>query len=275
MRESSTVGESALERDSTLTRIDDGVFEGDVSLDWCIGDAANGGYALSLGLRAIAAVLPLPDPLSSTAHYMRPLVHGPVRIEVETMRIGRTLARGVARMLQDGDECVRVLAVFGALPETPAEPLYAEPRDIVLAPLEECTPLVLNTPGGLTAHVRARFDTRYDPGSVGWARGNPTGRPLLSAWVRAEDGSEPDRFLIPVVADALPCTAFDLAVEQRVLTVELTVHQRAIPAPGWLVCSYRSRLVADGYMEEDGEFWDSKGRLVGMSRQLAILPRIS
>lgn len=263
---------SRLERDSRVVRLDDGAFAADVELAWCIDDSANGGYALSLGLRALAEALPLPDPLTSTAHYLRPLMRGPVRIEVETMRIGRTLARGVARMLQDGQECVRVIAAFGTLPRDPGTPLWAEPLRGELAPLEECTPLVLDSPGGLVAHVRSQLDIRYDPGSVGWARGERTGRPVLSAWVRPADGSEPDGFLLPLVADAPPCTAFELEVENRVLTVEMTVHQRAVPAPGWLRCFFRSRLVADGFMEEDGEIWDASGRLVAMSRQLAVLP---
>lgn len=48
-------------------------------------------------------------------------------------------------------------------------------------------------------------------------------------------------------------------------TVELTVHVRGRPAPGWL-----ARHVRDGYHEED--FFDSTGALVAQSRQLAILP---
>jgi hypothetical protein len=56
-------------------------------------------------------------------------------------------------------------------------------------------------------------------------------------------------------------------------TVELTAHVRASPAPGWLRCRFSTRFVTAGFLEEDGEVWDSTGRLVGQARQLALVPR--
>ena len=56
-------------------------------------------------------------------------------------------------------------------------------------------------------------------------------------------------------------------------TLELTAHVRASPAPGWLRCHLSTRFVTAGFLAEDGEVWDSTGRLVGQSRQLALVPR--
>ena len=56
-------------------------------------------------------------------------------------------------------------------------------------------------------------------------------------------------------------------------TVELTAHIRTNPAPGWLRCRFATRFVTAGFLEEDGEVWDRTGRLVGQSRQLALVPR--
>jgi acyl-CoA thioesterase len=53
-------------------------------------------------------------------------------------------------------------------------------------------------------------------------------------------------------------------------TVELTVHFRARPAPGWLAYRTSTRNVSAGYFEEDAELWDSAGHLVAQSRQLAL-----
>ena len=52
-------------------------------------------------------------------------------------------------------------------------------------------------------------------------------------------------------------------------TVELTVHVRCRPAPGPLRVSITTRNLAGGFLEEDAEVWDSAGRLVAQSRQLA------
>ena len=78
---------------------------------------------------------------------------------------------------------------------------------------------------------------------------------------------------LPMVCDALPPVTFDLGRPGWAPTLELTVHVRAVPAPGWLKVSHRTRNVAGGMFEEDCEVWDSAGRLVAQSRQLAMQPR--
>ena len=49
------------------------------------------------------------------------------------------------------------------------------------------------------------------------------------------------------------------------------MHVRARPAPGWLACRVSTSYLIEGYHEEDFEIWDSTGRLVAQSRQLALL----
>jgi acyl-CoA thioesterase len=36
---------------------------------------------------------------------------------------------------------------------------------------------------------------------------------------------------------------------------------------------FRSQFVQGGFFNEDGEIWDSAGRLVAQSRQLGLTPR--
>ena len=51
------------------------------------------------------------------------------------------------------------------------------------------------------------------------------------------------------------------------------MHVRAPPATGWLRIRHATRNFAGGLFEEDAEVWDSAGRLVAQSRQLARAPR--
>ena len=64
------------------------------------------------------------------------------------------------------------------------------------------------------------------------------------------------------MADALPPATFDLGLPGWAPTIELTVHLRARPVPGWLRVSHATRNLAGGYFEEDAEIWDESGRLV-------------
>jgi len=52
-------------------------------------------------------------------------------------------------------------------------------------------------------------------------------------------------------------------------TLELTIHWRDRPGVGWHYARFETRLVAGGYMDEDGEVWSEDGRLVAQSRQFA------
>lgn len=54
-------------------------------------------------------------------------------------------------------------------------------------------------------------------------------------------------------------------------TIELTVHVRARPRPGWLACRVSTSNVMDGLHEEDFDMWDSDGTLAAQSRQLAMV----
>ena len=54
-------------------------------------------------------------------------------------------------------------------------------------------------------------------------------------------------------------------------TIELTVHARRIPVPGWLQVRQESHDLHDGRMIESGSLWDATGALVASSRQIGLL----
>ncbi len=118
----------------------------------------------------------------------------------------------------------------------------------------------------------SRFDMRFDVASAGWAMGAPSGRGLIQCWFRLPD-REPDPISLLLAVDAMPPATFDLGMYGWAPTLELTAHVRAKPAPGWLRLHHATRNVAGGMFEEDAEVWDSSGRLVAQSRQLARIPR--
>ena len=89
--------------------------------------------------------------------------------------------------------------------------------------------------------------------------------------MRFRDGRAADTLALAALVDAAAPAVLELGVAGS-STIELTVHVRARPAPGWLACRASTRHVIGGYHEEDFEIWDSQGRLVAQSRQFALLP---
>jgi acyl-CoA thioesterase len=142
--------------------------------------------------------------------------------------------------------------------------LGAAPPD--LPPPAECVRLPASGPGLPRIAERIEFRRVELPG---WFRGEPTGQPSSEFWMRFADGRDADLLALPLVVDANPPPVLELGVSTT--TIQLTVHLRAKPAPGWLACRATTRFVGGGYHEEDFEVWDSAGILVAQSRQLALV----
>lgn len=255
--------------DTALERVGDGRYRGAISERWSVfGGAPNGGYIVSLGLRALTEELDRPDPATVTTQFLAPCEVGPIDVEVEVLRPGGRLGTAVARLIQAGEERVRVTGMLTDLDRASGLDHAADgPPDI--PPLEECLPPPDDA--DLPPVIR-RFDMRMDPSTVGWVVGRPSGTARMAGWIRLADGRPADALSLPTFADAYPPVAFNLMDELGwVPTLELTVHVRRRPVEGWLRGVFTSRFVVEGYHEEDGEIWDASDRLVALSRQLALV----
>jgi acyl-CoA thioesterase len=93
----------------------------------------------------------------------------------------------------------------------------------------------------------------------------------MDLWVRFSDGREQDPLSLVFMVDGASFPVIVELGEYMSSTVELTVHVRAMPAPGWLACRISTKHVEGGYAEEDFEVWDSAGVLVAQSRQLILI----
>jgi len=253
---------SAFDVDTAVEEVEPGLFRATVSDRWNVGTIPDGGYLLALAARAIGEKLPGRELRTITAHYLRPSRCAPIEIEVEPVKEGRTYATAMARLVQEGKENVRVLATFASPTASGLEHVRGAPPE--LPPVDACTRA---EPIDAIA-ISHQFETRFAPDSAGFLRGAPTGNAELRAWVRFADGREPDVLSLPLIADALPPPILEVTTFRWLPTIELTVHVRGRPAPGWLRCKFESRFVFGGYLEADGEIWDSEGKLVAQSRQL-------
>ncbi len=238
-----------------------------VSSRWNIGATPNGGYLLALAASGMRRASAHQDPLSITAHYLKPgVADAPCRIEARVVRAGRALSTVHATLAQADGPRLEVVAAMGDL-RADDEAMLAVPRP-VLPPPEAC-PQRSPEAQGVSLPILGSLDIRLNPDEL---RADAPRAARVSGWIRFRDGREPDPLACLLFADAFPPAVFGLlGMVGWVPTVELTVNVRRRPAPGWMCGQFRTVDVSDGRLIEDGMLWDAEGRLIAQSRQLALL----
>lgn len=266
---------SAFDTATAVTRTEGGGLLADLDPGWDVGGGVlNGGYLLAVVARAAVLDSPHPHPVALSASFLRAAAPGPATVTVQPGPTGRTLAHSVLTLVDAGGTALTVNATTATLGDD--DPVWAAPMPNA-APVEECFSIAehrhLAPPGVAVPGLTLRVDTRLDPATAGWAFGRPSGEPHLRAWVRFADDREPDPLALVVFADVLPPTGGGMGRMGWAPTVQLQVLVRGLPAPGWCLVEARAGEVAGGWLDEDYRIWDSTGRLVAQSRQLARLPR--
>lgn len=255
--------------DTSVEPAGDGRWVAAVRPGWSIAGAPNGGYLVSTILSAMGTAVPdHPDPLAVTAHFPGRADPGPAEVDTAVVRTGRRHATVTGTLSQDGAPRVTVACTYGDLSRTEGPSHIAESRPAFPAP-EECVPAGGPEAPGFVQDFVSRFDLRLTPDTARWATARPSGVAEMCGWIRFADGREPDPRCLVLFADAFPPSTFNLMESSWVPTLELTVHVRRRPAPGWVQGRFRTRYLINGYLEEDGELWDANGDLVALSRQLA------
>ncbi len=273
--------EGPFERDTAVTRRDSGegpehaTFEATVAEGWKAGRGPHGGYLAAILLRALTESVddPRRAARSLTIHYARAPEPGEVEIRTRIERAGRSVSTLSARMEQDGRLIALVLSAFSV-------PWHGPEIDDLPPP--EVAPPDAEREAGTAVKFGAPVFTRH---LVMQSRsdGLPlTGerRPMqVRAWVGLAERRALDAPALAFFSDALIPSPFMATAEPAAApTVDLTVHFRspreagAAPETGELVLAQTtSKLIHEGFFEEDGVIWAADGSVLAQSRQLAIL----
>ena len=243
-----------------------------VSGDGTVG-AVNGGVLLATVLRAVLDTSPLPDPVATSAHFLRVPRSEPARIQVTWLKRGKTAATARAALIQDGSCLLDTTVTTGRLGDPGDGGLSWTAEPPVLPPVAECTGFADFAGATRRNGYAGQIDLRLDPATSGWLRGQPQGVPEMRGYFQLREERRPDAYLLALAVDALPPVIFGIARAGWSPTVELTWHMRGLPAPGLLRVAARSRHVSGGWFDEESEVWDSAGRLVAQSRQIARVGR--
>ncbi len=283
MAEPAGAGEPAtpapFERDTAVSLRERGdevaVFDAAVAEGWVAGRGPHGGYLAAMLLRALIETVDdaQRSPRSLTIHYARAPAPGPVVIRTVLERAGRSLSTVSARMEQEGRLMALVLGAFSVPWEAP------EINDLPIPDVEG--PDVERRAGTarqfgappFTEHLvmQPRFQGRPLTGER---------RPMeLGAWVGLAEPRPTDALSVAFYTDALIPTPFmATGAPAAAPTIDLTIHFRqALPRPQdralnqLCYAQMSSKLLADGFFEEDGVVWAADGTVLAQSRQLALL----
>jgi len=224
-------------------------------------------------LRAVLDTSPHPDPVATSAHFLRVPRPEPAQVHVTWLKQGRTAATARAVLVQEGAGVLETTITTGTLGAPGDDGLSWTGEPPVLPPVEECTGFADFAGATRRTGYAGQVDLRLDPATSGWLRGQPQGVPEMRGYFQLREKRHPDAYLLALAVDALPPVIFGITRAGWSPTVELTWHMRAVPAPGLLRVAARSRHVSGGWFDEESEVWDSAGRLVAQSRQIARVGR--
>lgn len=230
----------------------------------------NGGVLAATMLRAAQAELgaSAPPPRSVAAHFLEAPTAGPVELEVELLRTGRRVAASQVRMLQAQRLVAHATIISSAarpelvnLQRTPPSAPPPDPGARIPPAMMRGAPRVFGEVDVQLAEGGPPFTGGGEAAVGGWM------------WIRGDDGPL-DAARLCALSDLFwPAIFGVLEGFAGVPTLQLTVHLRDTAGDAqWPAFSrFRTRHVAEGHLEEQGEIFSQDGRLLAESVQLALL----
>jgi len=262
-------GRRAFSEVSELQPIGPGRFDAEADPAWTIGGKPNGGYLLAMLGRAAMWNGTHSHVLAASAHYLRSPDPGPIAIEVETLRTGRSATQVRTRMTQGEVTCVEALMTVSRFEADTRSYWDAGLPKVSPVGWEGCERLVPVLPTGQPVAILEQVEVRLEPATRGFTEGQPSGRGELRGWLALPDDEEFDPISLLFAVDAFPPATFDIQFTGWVPTLELTAYIRALPMPGPLQIVQRAQLIAAERVDQVCYVWDSAGRLVAQGTQLA------
>jgi acyl-CoA thioesterase len=260
------------DRDTAVRPAGDGHLDARMDPGWFIVRGPNGGYVAAVVLRALTHAVDDPSrtPRSLTVHFTAPPANGPAQVQTRVERRGRSLTTVSGRLVQEGRLLALAIGAFSKPRETFGFDDSVMPD---VKPPGDCPRMESRIP------IHDRYEHRTAVGAAPFSGGAEA---LTGGWIRLAEGERPlDAPLLAAFSDAWPPAVFSRtsgeALTAGVPTIDLTVHFRttlldpAAATNAWTLAVFRSRLVHEGFIEEDGELWSADGRLLAISRQLALL----
>jgi acyl-CoA thioesterase len=266
--------DTVFDRDTAVTPVGHDAYAATVSPDWRAGVGPHGGYLAAIVLRALTDTVDDPERAarSLTIHYAAPPQPGPATIHVSVEREGRSLSTLSARMEQDGALVALALAAFSVPWEAPQAHRLKMPEVAPPDPERRSTPKLFDKAPTFTRQLVMQPRVGAPPFAG-------TGAPMqIGGWIGLPEPRPVDALALALFCDAwFPPSFIALDAPAVSPTVDLTIHFRQPVSqagcdPAALCLSiFDTRLLHDGFFEEDGVIWAADGTVLAQSRQLGII----
>ncbi len=254
---------------SGLRQTGRGRFDAEVHPQWTIGGKPNGGYLLAMLGLAATHTGAHDHVIAASAHYLRSPEPGPVTIDTDMLRAGRSASQVRARMSQGDRPCVEALITTSNL-DADTEPYWDRGLpEVSRSSFEDCDRVMPLLPNGKPVAIMEQIDLRLEADTRSFATGQPTGRGELRGWLALPGGEAFDPISLLFAVDSFPPATFDIEFSGWVPTLELTAYVRARPAAGPVRILQRAQLIEAQLVDEACFVWDRGGRLVAQGTQLA------
>lgn len=254
-----------------------------------------GGVSMAAALRAAQRALTRDDLVPQSAHavYLSPVGAGPVEIDVDVTRDGRTAANVCADMRQVGHEGVdlRLLATFGQRHDTHIAYGGVEfPADVLMPDACPTRPDPAEFSEARNPFPAINFHQQHDwrPALAGfswaesWGSVEPA-EPRFASWFRLYNEPRLADGTIDPIAYCVPADMLGPAIGRKagpmsddnppflILSLEINLQFFATTSADWILQHVVSQWAGDGYAYGTTELWDDQRRLIGMATQRARL----
>ncbi len=275
---------------TSVVALGPGRFSGTIDPAWNLRPLPQGGIVTAIALRAMAVTLDDPAQRLRTLHtaFVARVADGPVTIEVDELRKGRSMSHLRAEVANEGSARGHVTTgVFGA---TRSGFAFTDlPAPEFVPPPGECPSFRDPLPEEVEPFEPMPFwaqlvEGRPALGHAPWEDYVPD-RAERATWYRFDDppfldDGTIDPLALVVLADTMPGAVGEkLGAQERTWfapSVDLSVHILDECRSPWLLAHNRARYAGDGYASADMALWDygfngdQPPRLVAYATQLFL-----
>ena len=197
-------------------------------------------------------------------------VEEPIEVSAEVLRTGKSVTQILAKVTQNGQVGVMVQVCFGVARESKLD-FKDHPTHIMALPKK--AKFIPQVPKIVPKFIR-HFDLAMEVGSFGIGTSRD---PEMHGWCRFSKAPQKMKmaYLIALM-DCWPPSMFQMMkmpAPASTMSWDIEfIHPISEIAPeDWLAMVVKASHVNQGYGHEEANFWDTKGNLVALSRQVVTV----